>query len=382
MKIRNWMAALAAGVLLAFPLTLPAGAEETQSSGFAGTSADGVYGYYLLPDGSASVVCLDEDITTAAVPAAIDSYSVTRLEAGCFSACPSLTAVQLPDSVTSYGQSAFLNCEELTTLTIPAGVTLDSYALDGACGLTEILVEDGHPLYQSVDGVLFNTQGDVLIKYPEARPDLSYTVPEGCTTLADWSFVGTRFLQEIQMDHITRIGADAFYYCVALRSARIPEGITELPANLFGCCIALETVSIPSTVTAIGENCFYSCTALREVALPDGLRSIASYAFAHCTALTELTIPASVETVMAYCLGYAYDQDSGAYQPQPGFTLHIAKGSPVESYASSNAIPYDFTKPKSYALYYVLIAAVVAVIAGLTVTIVRVARRTAAGKAE
>ncbi len=372
MKIRNWMAALAAGAMLAIQLPLGAAAEE---GGVAGTSADGTYGYYVLTDGSISVTCKDKELTFAEVPAAIDGFTVTRLESGCFADCMELTGVQIPDTVTSFGESAFLNCEAFTELTIPVGVTLDHFALDGACGLTAIQAAEGHPKYRSIDGVLFNLNGDTLIKYPEARPDTAYTVPDGCTTLADWSFVGTRYLQNINMEKITVLGADAFYYCVALKSAAIPEGITVLPANLFGCCIALEEVTIPSTVTDIGESCFYSCTALREVTLPDGLKRIMSYAFAHCTGLKELSVPESVETVTTYCLGYAYNQETGAYAPQKDFKLHVAKGSPVESYAASNGIAYDYLKKKSYVLYYVLIAAAVAVIGGLTAAIIKVAKK-------
>ncbi len=373
MNFRKWMAALAAGALLTLGIPLTAGAEAN----YDGMSTDGTYGYHIMDDGTISVYCEDTEITAALVPETIDGYTVTRLESGCFSECMNLAELTIPDGVTSIGEKAFFDCDALTELTLSANVTqLDNYALDGATGLTAITVAEENPSYQSLDGILFDKSGGVLIKYPEARPDTSYTVPDACHTLADWAFVGSKYLETITMDTVTSIGTDVFYYCVALKSVAIPEGITELPDNLFGCCIALETVTLPSTLKTIGESCFFSCTSLKAVNLPEGLESIKSYAFTHCTALTELTVPASVATVTAYCMGYKYDDTTGSYVVQDNFTLYVEENSPVHTYASSNGIAYEFEKHESYVLYYVLIGIAAAVICGLVAAIVKVSRKT------
>ncbi len=372
MKLHKIFAALAAGALLS--VGLPVYAEE-ESSSYDGMSADGTFGYYLLDDGSISVYCEDTGVSSVTVPDAIDGHTVTRLEEGCFSECMKLSELVLPASVNSIGKGAFYDCERLTEFTVKEGVILDNYAFDGASGLTAIHVDAGHSSYQSIDGVLFDKSGTTLIKYPEARPDTSYTVPASCHTLGDWSFIGSKNLQTIDISSVKTIGADVFYFCVALKSITVPEGITVLPSNTFGCCIALESVQLPSTLTEIGENCFFSCTKLKSVTLPDGLERILSYAFAHCTSLTELTVPKSVVTVTTACMGYAYDDTTASYKQQAGFVLHLHEGSPVETYASSNKIPYDYVKEQSFALYYVLIGVVAAVIAVLVVAIVKTVRK-------
>ncbi len=372
MKLHKIFAALAAGALLS--VGFPVHAEE-ESSGYDGMSQDGTFGYYLLDDGSVSVYCENTGVSSVTVPDTIDGHTVTRIEEGCFSECMNLSELILPASVNSIGKGAFYDCEKLTEFTVTSGMILDSYAFDGASGLTAIHVDADHASYQSIDGVLFDKSGTTLIKYPEARPDTSYTVPAACHTLSDWSFIGAKNLQTIDISSVKTLGADVFYFCVALKSITVPEGITALPSNTFGCCIALESVQLPSTLQEIGENCFFSCTALKSITLPEGLARIFSYAFAHCTSLMELTVPKSVETVTTACMGYIYSDATASYTLQPGFTLHLHKGSPVETYASSNKIPYDYVKEQSFALYYVLIGVVVAVIAVLVIAIVKTVRK-------
>ena len=58
-----------------------------------------------------------------------------------FSDCEGLTSLIIPSGVTSIGQYAFSDCKGLTSLVIPSGVTsIGDYALSGCSGLTSIYV--------------------------------------------------------------------------------------------------------------------------------------------------------------------------------------------------------------------------------------------------
>ena len=72
---------------------------------------------YRIADGKATIMeWLDKTVATATVPSAIDGYLVTAIEAWAFTLCDNMTAVTIPDSVTSIGANAFYGCDDLSTV--------------------------------------------------------------------------------------------------------------------------------------------------------------------------------------------------------------------------------------------------------------------------
>ena len=51
------------------------------------------------------------------------TYSVTSIDNSAFVNCDGLTSITIPSSVTSIGYSAFNNCTSLTSITIPSSVS-------------------------------------------------------------------------------------------------------------------------------------------------------------------------------------------------------------------------------------------------------------------
>ena len=126
--------------------------------------------------------------------------------------------VTLPEGVASIGDYAFQNCQVLEQAKLPAScTTLGKYVFDGCQALTALDVAEGNTAYLSQDGVLFTKDGETLVRYPQAKAETAYTVPEGCRTLADWSFIGSTTLEQINIDGVTSIGEDCFYYCTSLK---------------------------------------------------------------------------------------------------------------------------------------------------------------------
>ena len=89
---------------------------------------DGIY-YNLVPNGNVAEVTngankYEGDIT---IPSSIKvndtEYSVTSVGNSAFEDCNSLTSITIPNSVTSIGEEAFYCCSSLTSVTIPNSVT-------------------------------------------------------------------------------------------------------------------------------------------------------------------------------------------------------------------------------------------------------------------
>ncbi len=201
----------------------------------------------------------------------------TRLIADqAFSNCTALTQVTILGSVTSIGDYAFYWCSKLTQVTIPSSVTsIGDYAFEDCYALTAINVESDNTAYCSVDGILFNKDKTTLIQYPAGKPETSYNIPDG----------------------VTSIGYEAFRYCSALTQVTIPESVTNIGNYAFSGCSALTQVTIGNSVESIGEGAFYGCSALTQVTIGSGVTSIGDWAFSECSALTQVTIGNSVESI-------------------------------------------------------------------------------------
>ena len=100
--------------------------------------------------------------------------------------------------------------EGATELMVPED-ELASYSFLSCHRLREIIVDESNPYFSSEDGVLFNKDKTVLLKYPEDKKDKTYTVPDGVTEIAAEAFMGKRHLTSVVLpESLTKIGYDAF----------------------------------------------------------------------------------------------------------------------------------------------------------------------------
>lgn len=93
--------------------------------------------------------------------------SVTSIGNYAFSNCENISNIILPDSVENLGVNAFYSCSSLSNITIPASVTsIGKYAFSNCKNLSEINVSPSNLNYSSTDGILFNKDYTELIFYP------------------------------------------------------------------------------------------------------------------------------------------------------------------------------------------------------------------------
>lgn len=70
----------------------------------------------------------------------------------------------------------------------------------------------------------------------------------------------------------------------------------------------IVSVTIPDSVTSIGMRTFYGCTNLASVSIPDSVTSIGAYTFDECPSLANLTIPNGIKL---YSEGLEYSGYAG-----------------------------------------------------------------------
>ncbi len=94
--------------------------------------------------------------------------SITYIGVVAFEYCGNLTEIEIPNSVTTISSNALAGCG-FSTIFIPSSVTtIGGAALDGN-KLQSINVAEDNPNYCSVDGVLFDKNKTILIKYPDGK---------------------------------------------------------------------------------------------------------------------------------------------------------------------------------------------------------------------
>ncbi len=134
----------------------------------------------------------------------------------------------IPDSVTSVGDYAFLDCISLRSVTIP----------DSVKGIGEHAFEN-------------------------------------CTSLAAVIFGGS----------MISIGDSAFSGCTSLTSLIVPDSVISIGRGAFRGCTSLTSVKLGGSVGSIGDFAFEGCDALGSVVIPVSVRSIGDSAFSECTEL-------------------------------------------------------------------------------------------------
>ena len=92
------------------------------------------------------------------------------------------------------------------------------------------------------EGVLFNKYKTTVIQYPLGNSRKEYTIP----------------------DSVTKIGEDAFAYCLALTSITISNSVTTIGGYAFAPC-NLSQLTITNSVTSIGEYAFEACNKLTDI---------------------------------------------------------------------------------------------------------------------
>lgn len=151
------------------------------------------------------------------VPAEIDGLPVTVIGEHGLAGLSKVTAITLPDTITTIGKQAFYSNTILETVNIPSGVT----------------------------------------------------------EIPDEAFINCMSLKSIEFPkNLKKIGVRAFYQCNSLTNIDIPEGVTEINNQAFDSCSGLTSVKIPDSITVINDGVFMNCTGITEMTLPENITSV------------------------------------------------------------------------------------------------------------
>ena len=205
----------------------------------------------------------------------IISEGVTKINAGAFEDCISLSTVTLPETVTEIEYEAFSGCSSLTTINIPNSIDKINYGIFRKCKkLSNIIISD-------------NITSIEMKAFQDCSSLSSITIPNSVTYIGDSAFENCRNLTSITLGNgINEITSGLFRNCNNLTSFVIPESVTKIESNAFSCCRNLSNIIIPEGVTTINHGAFHQCNNLKNIFIPASVIDIWSDIFWGCKNIT------------------------------------------------------------------------------------------------
>ena len=162
--------------------------------------------------------------------------SVTEIGLEAFSGCTSLTNITIPDSVTKIGSSAFSGCSSLTAIDVEVGNN-NYTSVNGVLfnkGKTELIcypagkTDKSYNIPNSVTSIGYSA-------FIDCTSITSITIPDSVTSIDSSAFGGCSSLKSITIPNsVTSIGYYAFYGCTSLTSVTIPKSVTGIDDWAFG----------------------------------------------------------------------------------------------------------------------------------------------------
>ena len=221
-----------------------------------------------------------------------------------------LKTVSFPASLQTISFMAFSELSELTTVTIAEGSAMQSIGNNAFADCTKLQTINLPDTVKYIgDNSFYNCKNLVLTSLPANVESIGVSAFEYCTKVAPASFPSTLTVIDDSAFDATGvtsvslpagmeyIGKASFTYCENLTSVELVlDGNVEIGINMFGGCENLESVTITGSMSEIPDYMFNNCTSLTTLTLPNTITSIGDSAFVGCSSLA-MTIPSGVTKI-------------------------------------------------------------------------------------
>ena len=213
------------------------------------------------------------------------NLTVTKVMEGAFAACPDLTLVKFPATLTEIGEGAFARNIKLASLTFDGQKIIGKNAFSDCTSITNLKLPNS--LEEIGERAFYGNTAITSIEFGS-----------GLKTIGSEAFAACSSLTAARMPNsLETIGNSAFENCIKLTYASLGTGLQRLNSRAFYNCKVLTDIEIPGTTRTVGEQAFENCSGLSLAILNEGIESMGGNCFRGCASLVSITIPGSMTTV-------------------------------------------------------------------------------------
>lgn len=194
----------------------------------------------------------------------------------------SFKEIYIPDTYVDFTQSAF-------------------YSVTSIKGY---YVNDTHPIYKSVDGLLYSKDETALYAFPLGIRG-EYTIKEGVKVIKEGAFQTSNIETVTLPESVEVIEKSAFELAKRLRTINIPSKVTEISESCFDTCSVLKNITFSEGLTKIGYRAFWQCGNIANITFPASLKEIGESAFEGLNGVENLVFTEGLETIGDFAFAYS-----------------------------------------------------------------------------
>ncbi len=186
-------------------------------------------------DGTLTVTAYTGNETSITVPETIDGKTVTVIGEGVF-------------NMTDFSDNNLKSVDCARFISLPKTVKeiKSVYSLNSLKNkyfsefdlplLKGIEVDAENECFSSKDGVLFNKDQTVLLRYPRSRRGRLYIIPKSVKTVGRAAFSGCKYLQNVKFSkNVETLESEAFIDCSSLTEIYVPASVKKIEKYAIGC---------------------------------------------------------------------------------------------------------------------------------------------------
>lgn len=247
--------------------------------------------------------------------------TITTIGDFAFQLCDNLKEITLPNSLTDLAEYAFYGCP-LEIINIGSQLTSISHIMVIGYDLEAINVSSDNRYLSSQNGILFNKDKSILIRYPSIKKGTEYIIPNSVRTIGYEAFSSNGYLKSVTVSNsVTSIGEGAFSN-TQLESFSLPASVTSIPNRMFDSS-RITSIELPNTVKSIGDEAFGN-TSLKAITIPASVKTIGVDAF-RGSEIREITCEATDAPVVGANAFYNnYTDNCVVFVPQASINNYKA----------------------------------------------------------
>lgn len=186
--------------------------------------------------------------------------SVTNIGESAFYNCDNLTSITIPNSVISIGSCGFQDCVCLNSITIPSSVTnIGDKAFSGCKKLKKLHVDDSDNVLSFEQEKRTATYTPKKFNFFNCPLDTIYLGRDYTYTTIS-PFKDNTSISVLEFgDKVTAVGINDFYNCSSIESIKLGGSVKTIGGFAFWGNQSLKTIVIPNSVTYLGRGAFYEC---------------------------------------------------------------------------------------------------------------------------